>query len=302
MEVRLPALRFRRRMASTVMDERTVGQRFGVFGQLMDIITSEIDTRLYGEALRIVSVSLLAVEKLPDRSPLFFTGVLGAVVAALLMNLYVVELNKLTDTEIDKFWCCCASKSWITQWLSLKIITELEESPIAAYWCKGGYSFGSIMAHHAVNNFAGGPSPGPSNEALYQELWNACAGPLVNVPREGERVYYFPQGHMEQEWDGLMLSNFALEQQLHTAREELSHALYQHDAACRVIARLKKERDEARTLLAEADRQISMSVAAPDAVDAAALSNGKEVLEICTLNHLCRVLVQDLNIACPCST
>lgn len=39
---------------------------------------------------------------------------------------------------------------------------------------------------------------GPSNDALYKELWHACAGPLVNVPREGERVYYFPQGHMEQ--------------------------------------------------------------------------------------------------------
>lgn len=35
-------------------------------------------------------------------------------------------------------------------------------------------------------------------DALYKELWFACAGPLVNVPREGERVYYFPQGHMEQ--------------------------------------------------------------------------------------------------------
>ncbi|KAL3512105.1 hypothetical protein ACH5RR_024822 [Cinchona calisaya] len=34
--------------------------------------------------------------------------------------------------------------------------------------------------------------------ALYAELWRACAGPLVTVPREKELVYYFPQGHIEQ--------------------------------------------------------------------------------------------------------
>lgn len=34
--------------------------------------------------------------------------------------------------------------------------------------------------------------------ALYTELWHACAGPLVTVPRERERVFYFPQGHIEQ--------------------------------------------------------------------------------------------------------
>ncbi|MQL96966.1 hypothetical protein Taro_029645 [Colocasia esculenta] len=39
---------------------------------------------------------------------------------------------------------------------------------------------------------------GASDDALYRELWRACAGPLVSLPREGERVYYFPQGHMEQ--------------------------------------------------------------------------------------------------------
>ncbi|CAN4108208.1 unnamed protein product [Withania somnifera] len=55
------------------------------------------------------------------------------------------------------------------------------------------------MAHLAANNFGGGAPPGASpNGSLYQELWHACAGPLVTVPREGERVYYFPQGHMEQ--------------------------------------------------------------------------------------------------------
>ncbi|XP_073134753.1 auxin response factor 2A-like [Henckelia pumila] len=34
--------------------------------------------------------------------------------------------------------------------------------------------------------------------ALYTELWKACAGPLVPVPRENELVFYFPQGHIEQ--------------------------------------------------------------------------------------------------------
>uniref|UniRef100_A0A0D9WSU0 Uncharacterized protein n=1 Tax=Leersia perrieri TaxID=77586 RepID=A0A0D9WSU0_9ORYZ len=55
-----------------------------------------------GTALSIVSVSLLAVESLSDVSPLFLTGLLEAVVAALFMNIYIVGLNQLFDIEIDK--------------------------------------------------------------------------------------------------------------------------------------------------------------------------------------------------------
>lgn len=35
-------------------------------------------------------------------------------------------------------------------------------------------------------------------DALYKALWYACAGPLVTVPRQGNLVFYFPQGHIEQ--------------------------------------------------------------------------------------------------------
>ncbi|KAL9442383.1 hypothetical protein AB3S75_020814 [Citrus x aurantiifolia] len=55
-----------------------------------------------GTALSIVSVALLAVEKVSDISPLFFTGVLEAIAAALMMNIYIVGLNQLSDVEIDK--------------------------------------------------------------------------------------------------------------------------------------------------------------------------------------------------------
>ncbi|XP_030498838.2 auxin response factor 1 isoform X2 [Cannabis sativa] len=50
------------------------------------------------------------------------------------------------------------------------------------------------MAFPALNPTSNGSPP----DELYKELWHACAGPLVTLPREGQRVYYFPQGHMEQ--------------------------------------------------------------------------------------------------------
>ena len=53
----------------------------------------------------------------------------------------------------------------------------------------------------------------------------------------------------QNEWDALILETFQLKQQLAETRQELSVALYYQDSANRVIARLQKERDEARDAL-----------------------------------------------------
>ncbi|CAA0827197.1 Auxin response factor 11 [Striga hermonthica] len=60
-------------------------------------------------------------------------------------------------------------------------------------------SFGGSLMADADGLLRGGShETGVRSGDLYTELWKACAGPLVDVPCKRERVYYFPQGHMEQ--------------------------------------------------------------------------------------------------------
>lgn len=63
------------------------------------------------------------------------------------------------------------------------------------------------MASNGTSTLKGGEY----EEALYKELWHACAGPLATLPLRGQLVYYFPQGHTEQVEASM---NQALDQQL----------------------------------------------------------------------------------------
>ncbi|WVZ10581.1 hypothetical protein V8G54_015111 [Vigna mungo] len=98
---------------------------------------------------------------------------------------------------------------------------------------------------------------GAINDDLYKELWHACAGPLVSLPREGERVYYFPQGHMEQ-----------LEASMHEGLEQQMPSFnLPSKILCKVVnvhLRAESETDEVYaqiTLLPEVDQS---EVTSPD--------------------------------------
>ena len=78
----------------------------------------------------------------------------------------------------------------------------------------------------------------------------------------------------ENEWDDLVVESHATRKQLHATRRELSHALYQHDAACRVIARLTKERDDALALA-----RSGQGVVVAQQVDQAALEQAYACLQ-----------------------
>ncbi|KNA07665.1 hypothetical protein SOVF_169810 [Spinacia oleracea] len=160
--------------------------------------------------------------------------------------------------------------------MNCSISGEVPEEPVVSK--QSGLLFEKRLIERHISDYAKCPVTG--EPLTMDDIVPIKAGKIVK-PRPVQAASIPGMiGMFQNEWDSLMLSNFSLEQQLHNARQELSHALYQHDAACRVIARLKKERDEARYLLAEADeRQRSISGATGNAVHAPALSNGRRAAE-----------------------
>ena len=64
---------------------------------------------------------------------------------------------------------------------------------------------------------------------------------------------------LQSEWDSLILETHTLRQQYINGRKDLAHALYQVDAAHRVIARLMLERDQARDALSNIQANLGVT-------------------------------------------
>ncbi|KAG8846599.1 hypothetical protein FRB96_001943 [Tulasnella sp. 330] len=107
-----------------------------------------------------------------------------------------------------------------------------------------------------------GTEPTTGEKLDETDLIALTANPKAPAPRPPTATSIPALLHsLQNEYDAILLETFAIKQQYQATRQELSHALYQQDAATRVVARLIRERDAAREALASVSA--SMGVAPP---------------------------------------
>lgn len=87
-----------------------------------------------------------------------------------------IDLNHALESEVEKNACGCNG--------------ECDKG--------GGCAYCSLSTSTSSCSSNGSSSNPPAPSKIFKELWYACAGPVTNLPKKGNVVVYFPQGHLEQ--------------------------------------------------------------------------------------------------------
>jgi len=73
-------------------------------------------------------------------------------------------------------------------------VTEVEKNAFCDRECEKDAGVGCWSSSTSSSS----SSSSARVSSSYLELWHACAGPLTSLPKKGNVVVYFPQGHLEQ--------------------------------------------------------------------------------------------------------
>ena len=116
---------------------------------------------------------------------------------------------------------------------------EILKNPVVSM--KSGHVFEkSLIEKHILNT---GQCPLTDSDLVQSDLIalkvSEAARPKALVENSVPNILTL----LQTEWDTVMLDVYNLRANLDETRKELAHSLYQHDAACRVIARLVKEKE-----------------------------------------------------------
>lgn len=91
-----------------------------------------------------------------------------------------IDLNHAVETEVEKNACICNGE------------------------CDRGGGCGCACVYCSLSSSTSSCSSNASSSSpvspskMFMELWYACAGPVTSLPKKGNVVVYFPQGHLEQ--------------------------------------------------------------------------------------------------------